>query len=607
MNCTDIQNQLLTADDLNRLADSALAEHVRNCPQCAEMLRQLSSIEAAIHDLPAPPEAEDAKKRFLAKMNLDASAPLATQSTPATRRCFAWTGGRHLARAAILLLVAGLVIWLTCIQNSATARADRYLERLIEWNIKLANTQQSAERIKLHDLQLKIFQQELKNISLTDHQKKIAESLLVSAGQLAHSDLALTRSNLLMRLGDQLAQDALIEKDSGQAATMDILAKGSRQIITEGAIPNYILSETELLNQEQQQQRRQLHEQIRSRIENDNHPSQNELKGVPNTRPGTSPGGIQSATPSTGDGYASAPNRPAKNTTEANDAPSRQLPGDGIKVNPRAESFTINAINGQRITNNAGQWSSMLLADVTGQAATHAGDSGIISGIAGNDMTYSFRNGALINAGGFAVSSTMNIRNATRDMIQFSNRSFGDAAIQLYADNQIDGCDPIDIAYAQSHGRAAAWAATGNNTDADNINTLILAQSPNKLSDVQLTLAEMLKIKQTAPAAPEPTSDETKADAIAAQAYTLPLIQRLLAATAANTPESTATQTIPQPDPVPVVLAADLSATYPLTTPDFVFLPMITAVPEPSSLLLMLLSAGLLMTRRTRSATGDHS
>src|SRR4051794_26982220 len=81
MNCSEIQNQLLAADDL--AAMSAVEEHLAGCEDCRQVADELRQLESSWRALPLPAASEAAKSRFLARLASDALTTIATKEMPA--------------------------------------------------------------------------------------------------------------------------------------------------------------------------------------------------------------------------------------------------------------------------------------------------------------------------------------------------------------------------------------------------------------------------------------------------------------------------------------------------------------------------------------------
>src|SRR4051794_3004670 len=85
MNCTEIQNLLLAADDLaapSSIEHGAVEEHLVACEDCRQVAEELRQLEASWRALPIPAACDAAKSRFLARLAGEAlvNKDLATRS-----------------------------------------------------------------------------------------------------------------------------------------------------------------------------------------------------------------------------------------------------------------------------------------------------------------------------------------------------------------------------------------------------------------------------------------------------------------------------------------------------------------------------------------------
>src|SRR5256885_649665 len=81
MNCSEIQNLLLSADDL--AAHGAAAEHLAGCEDCRQVAEDVRQWELSGRALPLPAAADASKSRFLARLATENLPNIAAQEHPA--------------------------------------------------------------------------------------------------------------------------------------------------------------------------------------------------------------------------------------------------------------------------------------------------------------------------------------------------------------------------------------------------------------------------------------------------------------------------------------------------------------------------------------------
>lgn len=171
MNCEEVQTLLLQSETskapdgvfVRFSGDAAVlvAEHVTRCVACSQLARKLRRLDETVRSLPMPPGTLDARLRFearLREMDLIAPAPPHRSAQLPTKR-------RHLVRkssllwriadsrltaAALLLLVIGGGIWGYQTRLRQVAAAEEAIDKLVEWNLSLAQSDSPVERRQLY-------------------------------------------------------------------------------------------------------------------------------------------------------------------------------------------------------------------------------------------------------------------------------------------------------------------------------------------------------------------------------------------------------------------------------------------------------------------------
>lgn len=147
MNCQQVREWLLEAENPLAGQPADVAAHSANCAACREAAAELARLDSLWRSLPLPAEAERSKQAFLAGL---ACAPAARQAPPrrfSRRRILQWC-----ATSAAGLLVAGGGGWLVFSAQQAQAYDD-LLDHLVDWNLRISQAHSQAERIRLYDQQ----------------------------------------------------------------------------------------------------------------------------------------------------------------------------------------------------------------------------------------------------------------------------------------------------------------------------------------------------------------------------------------------------------------------------------------------------------------------
>jgi len=207
--CREAQNWLLQAEDprADRAPNEELADHLRRCADCTLLGQDVLQLEAAWRSLPLPESASTARASFLQTL----PAPVAARPTrgkPSRNalptRDSVW---RRLARprwlaAAVVLLSLGVAGWMLLTPNAAQASAD-LVDRLVEWNLELAEAATPDERNRIFEDWAPSLQQDLENArQLPDAEKLLARVLLANAAWLKEHDDSLAEAAKLDAMAD---------------------------------------------------------------------------------------------------------------------------------------------------------------------------------------------------------------------------------------------------------------------------------------------------------------------------------------------------------------------------------------------------------------------
>ncbi len=190
MDCRTTRDWLLQANDPRCLDDGpgGLAGHVVACERCRRFAHVLARIESDFRQQPVPPESEAARQRFRRRL------PPPVPVLPA-RGQWRFMHSRWALAAAVVLLAAP-IIWLSL--PSPSAEAPDLVERLIDWNLEVA---QAADT---HESQAAGLRQAVKQADLPDDDRHLAEALLETGSRIAAAPDPTDQAHRFNDLADRL-------------------------------------------------------------------------------------------------------------------------------------------------------------------------------------------------------------------------------------------------------------------------------------------------------------------------------------------------------------------------------------------------------------------
>jgi hypothetical protein len=185
MSCDYARNWLLQAERPGVLdhVPVDVAIHLDGCDACRKLTHRLQQLEQAHRDTPLPPGADEAREAFLADLAERPGVRLREAPAALRRRhpLLRW------ALAASVLLVAATASLLFWAGSRAQASAE-VVDRLVDWNVELAQASSRADRDRIFVEQRDRLAGELSAARLPGAERQLAESLVRNASWLRMND-----------------------------------------------------------------------------------------------------------------------------------------------------------------------------------------------------------------------------------------------------------------------------------------------------------------------------------------------------------------------------------------------------------------------------------
>jgi hypothetical protein len=231
MDCRRAQDWLLQADS-EQSPPAELRAHVQSCEVCRVLVLKMRRLEEAWRALPQLPNAEPAKQAFLRRLPSNAAKP----SMPAAPRRLVIL---HFARsrwamAALLFLVISLGVWLLSPSPRVHADAPGLVERLVDWNVSLAQASTPEERAKLYAQQADAFRVALNKPEVSAEDKQLALELMDNGTFLAKNDDPLAAADRLNAVADQLVDHMNRATSEGNEQEVGRLARNFTKVTEQG-------------------------------------------------------------------------------------------------------------------------------------------------------------------------------------------------------------------------------------------------------------------------------------------------------------------------------------------------------------------------------------
>jgi hypothetical protein len=242
MNCDAARNRLLTSDDPAR-PDADVAGHLDGCPSCQSLAADLAGLEESVRALPVPSTVLARRDAFLTNLASAGPRPIRVRHIAGA---FA-----ALAASVVVAVAAVAVLRPTHPDTPVVAQANpTVVEELVEWNLKLSEADEPADREKLVRERLPDFEVAVASAPLSADDRALAEQLLAQGRKFGAAGDPVDEAEAFHVLADTL----LVKLDTS-ASDPDrsvTLAKMYTQVVDRGVDRNLERAERQALRAEKQ-------------------------------------------------------------------------------------------------------------------------------------------------------------------------------------------------------------------------------------------------------------------------------------------------------------------------------------------------------------------
>lgn len=273
MDCRKVHEWLLQSD----LADAEaappdVAAHRGGCPDCQRLADRLRRLERAVREMPAPPGADEARVRFLrggeAPLDLpDRQVPRVAgnpcSGLGATCRQHGLQAGRGtlhgrlirygaeaarsirairrwraapwvVSAAAAVLLAAGIGLLILWSSAGQTAEASAALDRMVDWNIEMAEARSLDDRSRLYAAAAGKLDRQAHEGKWSAEEQELAGRLLENGARLVCDDDPLTDAEGFTDVAAMLVRHMGAAASKRDARAMQRLSRSYARVIQYG-------------------------------------------------------------------------------------------------------------------------------------------------------------------------------------------------------------------------------------------------------------------------------------------------------------------------------------------------------------------------------------
>jgi hypothetical protein len=242
MNCETARDRLLIADDPAR-PEARVADHVAGCSACSQLVADLVGVEAAVRSYPTPPTVVVRRDAFLTSLK-----PLPARRVRARHLMAAFAA----VAAAIIIGVVTIALVRTPQPEAATTVAQArpvVVEDLIEWTLRLTESEAPAEREQIVRERLPELQAAVQHANLSADDRVFAEQLLAHGRKLGTESDPVDEAEAFHGLADTLLVRLDTTQDPGR---FGFYAQLYSNVVDRGVETNLKKAEKQALRAEKQ-------------------------------------------------------------------------------------------------------------------------------------------------------------------------------------------------------------------------------------------------------------------------------------------------------------------------------------------------------------------
>ena len=188
-----------------------LADHLAECAECRRLSGEVARLDEAWRAISLPVGSDRARDAFLERFR---QAPPPPKVAGRGRISARW------AVAASVLMAVGIVGGLLIGDRRALASSDM-VERLVDWNLSLAQAPSAVERRRIYEGRASRFAEELERVALPVEDRDLARSLLDDAPSLVAEPDPLAEADRFDKLATRLVTRMDRAARTGNAKRLD--------------------------------------------------------------------------------------------------------------------------------------------------------------------------------------------------------------------------------------------------------------------------------------------------------------------------------------------------------------------------------------------------
>jgi len=195
MDCSTAREILMSdaPGSIGQPLPAEVVDHLARCPECATLSADLTRLDEAWRAIPLPTGVDRAREDFLRRFE--------TSKRP--RKLDRRRSLPRWAIAATVLLALGVGVGLLVKPRTVAASTD-VVDRLVDWNLRLAHAPSAEERGRIYSDQASRFADEVEKSSLPDDDRDLVRSLLEKAPTLVREPDPLVEADRFDDLADKL-------------------------------------------------------------------------------------------------------------------------------------------------------------------------------------------------------------------------------------------------------------------------------------------------------------------------------------------------------------------------------------------------------------------